>query len=126
MEAHRPDRNLDKKLDLGGKIRSLRLEIDKTLFALIIILLVFGIIMMFSASYAAAMAEYGDGYYYVKNQTLCACIGLVAMFVASYLDYNFFNNTIPSFANIALSHPFWENSPTFLTYKFRINFSQKS
>ena len=31
MEAHRPDRNLDKKLELGGKIRSLRLEIDKTL-----------------------------------------------------------------------------------------------
>ena len=73
--------------------RFIALEIDKTLFALIIILLVFGIIMMFSASYAAAMEEYGDGYYYVKNQTLCACIGLVAMFVASYLDYNFFNNT---------------------------------
>ena len=73
--------------------RFIALEIDKTLFALIIVLLVFGIIMMFSASYAAAMNEYGDGYYYVKNQSLCALLGLAAMFVASYLDDNFFNNT---------------------------------
>ncbi|MCD7741054.1 MAG: FtsW/RodA/SpoVE family cell cycle protein [Ruminococcus sp.] len=69
-------------------------EIDKTFFLIVIVLLVFGLIMMFSASYAASMSEYdGDGYYYLRRQLLCAAIGLVAMFIASYLDYNFFFNT---------------------------------
>lgn len=88
-----------------GKLnfRFIALEIDKTLFALIIILLAMGIIMMFSASYAAAQDEWDDGYYYVKNQTLCACLGLVAMFFASYLDYNFFNNTKIAYLFFTLS-----------------------
>lgn len=68
-------------------------EIDKTFFAIVIILLVFGLIMMFSASYATALNETGDGYFYLKRQLLCAVIGLAGMFVASYLDYNFFFNT---------------------------------
>ena len=68
-------------------------EIDKTFFALVIILLVFGLIMMFSASYAAAINEYGDGYHFLRRQLLCAGIGIGAMFIASFLDYNFFFNT---------------------------------
>lgn len=73
--------------------RFIALEIDKTLFAIIMVLLACGIIMMFSASYASALSEYGDGYHYVKNQAMCAGLGLVAMIFASYLDYNFFFNT---------------------------------
>lgn len=68
-------------------------EIDKTFFLIVVILLVFGLIMMFSASYAAAINEFGDGYHYLKRQLLCAGLGLVAMFIASFLDYNFFFNT---------------------------------
>ncbi len=68
-------------------------EIDKTFFAIVIILLVFGLIMMFSASYATALNEEGDGYFYLKRQLLCAGIGMAGMFLASYLDYNFFFNT---------------------------------
>ena len=68
-------------------------EIDKTFFAIVIILLVFGISMMFSASYATALNETGDGYFYLKRQLLCAVIGLAGMFGASFLDYNFFFNT---------------------------------
>ena len=68
-------------------------EIDKTFFAIVIILLVFGLIMMFSASYATALNETGDGYFYLKRQLACALLGLAGMFVASYLDYNFFFNT---------------------------------
>ena len=68
-------------------------EIDKTFFAIVVILLVFGLIMMFSASYATALNQEGDGYYYLKRQLFCALLGLAGMFVASYLDYNFFFNT---------------------------------
>ncbi|MBQ1537663.1 MAG: FtsW/RodA/SpoVE family cell cycle protein [Ruminococcus sp.] len=68
-------------------------EIDKTFFAIIVILLVFGLIMMFSASYATALNQEGDGYYYLKRQLFCAGLGIAGMFVASFLDYNFFFNT---------------------------------
>lgn len=68
-------------------------EIDKPFFILIMVLLIFGIIMMFSASYAWGLSEYNDGYYYVKKQMTAAGIGLGAMFAMSYLDYHFFQNT---------------------------------
>ena len=60
-------------------------EIDKTFFAIIVILLVFGLIMMFSASYATALNQEGDGYYYLKRQLFCAGLGIAGMFVASLL-----------------------------------------
>lgn len=94
----RADKNPVRKEQAGQKRKSLNFrfvlaEIDKTFFLIVVILLVFGLIMMFSASYAAAINEYGDGYHYLKRQLLCAALGIVAMFVASYLDYNFFFNT---------------------------------
>ena len=71
----------------------IRTEIDKPFCLLIFTLLVFGIVMMFSASYARALAEVGDGYYYVDRQIRSAIIGLVAMILISFLDYQFFQNT---------------------------------
>lgn len=79
-------------------------ELDKTFFTIVIILLVFGLIMMFSASYAAALSEYGDGFYYLKRQLMCAGLGIVAMFIASYLDYNFFFNTKVAYLFFLLSY----------------------
>lgn len=68
-------------------------EIDKTFFLIVVILLVFGLIMMFSASYAAALNEHDDGYYFLKRQLMCAGLGIIAMFITSFVDYNFFYNT---------------------------------
>ena len=42
-------------------------EIDKPFLVLVLVLLVFGITMMFSASYATSIYEQGDGYYYLKK-----------------------------------------------------------
>lgn len=85
-------------MQAGRKRKSLNFrfvlsEIDKTFFLIVVILLVFGLIMVFSASYAAAENEYNNPYHFVQRQLMCAGLGLVAMFVASYLDYNFFFNT---------------------------------
>ncbi|SDA11923.1 cell division protein FtsW [Ruminococcus sp. YE71] len=74
-------------------LRFILSEIDLTFFGLVVLLTVFGLLMMFSASFAASMQEHGDSYYIIKRQLLCAIIGFVAMFFASYLDYNFFFNT---------------------------------
>lgn len=73
--------------------RFIKSEIDKPFFILVLVLLVFGIVMMFSASYAWGLSEYNDGYHYVKKQIFAGVLGLVAMFAMSFLDYHFFQNT---------------------------------
>lgn len=76
-----------------NNFRFILAEIDVTFFGIIVVLMVFGLAMMFSASYAASMQENGDGYYVFKRQLLCALLGMGLMFIASFLDYNFFFNT---------------------------------
>ena len=68
-------------------------RIDKPFLILVLVLLVFGIIMMFSASFVWGLNDAGDGYYYVKKQIISAVMGLVAMGVVSFLDYHFYQNT---------------------------------
>lgn len=67
--------------------------IDKPFLILVLVLLVFGITMMFSASYATSIYEEGDGYFYLKKQALYGGIGVAAMLFISLLDYHFFQNT---------------------------------
>ncbi len=64
-------------------------EIDISFLALVLILLVFGLIMMFSASYANAYYQHdGNSFHYITRQLLFAAIGLVAMVVISRIDYH--------------------------------------
>ena len=62
---------------------------DINFFLIVITLLVIGIVMMFSASYAKALSETGgaDGTVYAVKQIIMAGIGLVALFFFSYFDY---------------------------------------
>ncbi len=62
--------------------------IDYPFLLIVMILLVMGIIMMFSAGYAWAIAEGGTGTDYVRSQIFMAAIGLVGMFFASFFDYH--------------------------------------
>lgn len=64
---------------------------DYPLFTIVLILLAFGLIMMFSASYAVAYSEVGDSLFYLKKQAFFAVIGLIAMFGAANVDYHFFS-----------------------------------
>lgn len=68
-------------------------EMDKPFFIIVLVLLVFGIVMMFSASYAWGLYDAGDGYYYVKKQIGAAVIGLIILFVVSHFDYTKYKNT---------------------------------
>lgn len=67
-------------------------EIDIAFFMIIMILLVMGIVMMFSASYAWAIDEGKAGSYYAQKQLMIAGAGLVAMFVLSVIDYHIYAN----------------------------------
>ncbi len=64
--------------------------IDLTFFLIVMILLVIGIIMMFSAGYAWAIAEGNAGTYYVQRQLGMAAAGLAGMFVISFFNYHKF------------------------------------
>ncbi len=67
---------------------------DITFFLIVITLLVIGIIMMFSASYAKALSESGgtDGTSYAVKQIGMAGVGIAALFFFSFFDYRNFAN----------------------------------
>ena len=62
---------------------------------LVLLLLGFGLIMMFSASYATAFYDSSEGVandpaYYIRRQVLFAIVGLVGMYVVSRVNYERF------------------------------------
>lgn len=75
--------------------------IDYPFLLIVMILLVMGIIMMFSAGYAWAIAEGGTGTDYVQNQLIMAVVGLVGMFFASFFDYHWLRKPIIAYGFFA-------------------------
>lgn len=68
-------------------------DLSLSFFAYVMILLVVGIVMMSSASYAWAYSEHGgDGLYYAKKQAKNAIVGFVAMIFFMKMDYHNFKN----------------------------------
>ena len=69
-------------------------EVDLPFFLIVIALLVMGIVMMFSASYAWAIAEGKEGSYYAVSQMKNAGLGLVLMLFLCMVDYHFFQKKL--------------------------------
>lgn len=63
-------------------------SVDKTLLLMIIILVVFGLVMVFSASAPSASAYQGSPYYFIIRQAAFAALGMGAMFALSFCDYH--------------------------------------
>ncbi|MBR2476883.1 MAG: putative lipid II flippase FtsW [Clostridia bacterium] len=61
--------------------------IDYTFLTVVIMLLAYGLIMVFSASSASAHYRMGDTFYFIKRQGICAVIGLIGMYVFSVIHY---------------------------------------
>lgn len=58
------------------------------------IILVFGLVMLFSASYTTGYLRMGNSYYYIRQQTMCAVLGLLVMTVFSYIDYRWLRKMV--------------------------------
>jgi cell division protein FtsW len=69
-----------------------RLESDKILFGTVVILVLFGALMVFSASAVPAAERYGTSYYFLLRQLAWAAVGLVAMVGMMNLDYRRLGN----------------------------------
>lgn len=65
--------------------------LDAPFLIIVLILVVFGLIMLFSASYATALYRFKDSFHFIKDQVFFALIGLAAMYVASRVDYHIFH-----------------------------------
>ena len=61
--------------------------IDVTFLILVLILLTFGLVMLFSASYAYAFYNEGDSFHYIKRQLFFAVAGVAAMLFISQVNY---------------------------------------
>ena len=57
--------------------------------ATLAVIMVFGLVMLFSASYTTGYLRMGDSFHYIKQQALCMMIGLGCMVVISYVDHRF-------------------------------------
>ena len=75
----------------GKGRRLIHSDLDGVLLGTIIALLVIGILMMFSASYPAAIQDGRSGTYYATRQLGFAAAGLVAMGVLSIVPYQIFS-----------------------------------
>ncbi len=79
-----------KKIKPSLKKNSLFLtgKMDISFFAVLILLLVIGLIMLFSSSYSFALSVYGDSYMFIKKQALFAVVGVALMLIVSKIDYH--------------------------------------
>ncbi|MCD8230803.1 MAG: putative lipid II flippase FtsW [Clostridiales bacterium] len=62
---------------------------DYSLLFLVIFLLGFGLVMLYSVSAYEAQSEFGDATYYLRHQARNIAIGLVFMAIASQIPYQF-------------------------------------
>ena len=73
------------------RVFSARAGMDLPFFFLVMTLLVIGLVMLFSASYASASYYQHDSYFFIKRQLVFAVIGVAAMIALSFFDYHHFH-----------------------------------
>ena len=62
-------------------------KIDYKLFIAVVILSLFGVLMIFSASSIWAEYKFNDEFKYLKLQAFFLVIGLIAQYIISKVDY---------------------------------------
>ncbi|MFZ5366435.1 MAG: putative lipid II flippase FtsW [Patescibacteria group bacterium] len=68
-------------------LKSQTQKIDRLLVFLVVGLTLFGILMVYDASVVTAFRDFGDKYFYIRQQIFWAILGLGALFAASKFDY---------------------------------------
>lgn len=64
-------------------------RLDITFLSFLLILLTFGLVMLFSASYAYSYEYYGNSYKFIIKQAFFAALGVAVMLGVSKIDYHF-------------------------------------
>jgi hypothetical protein len=93
---------------------------------LIMLLLAFGLVMLYSASSYTASMRHGSALYFVRKQVIYSAIGFVLMLGISMVDYHFWTRTSKWMYGIALilciyvifKGAAWNNSARWISLKF--------
>ena len=80
-----------------------RVGVDKWLFGVVLLLMFFGLVMVFSASAVLAKAQYGTPYQYVAKQAMYGALGMVALFALMRVDYRRYNSPRVVFPAMAIT-----------------------
>lgn len=62
--------------------------VDITLLAGVLILVIFGLMMLYSTSSYNGELKFGDGFYYLKKQLFATTLGLLVMYILAKTDYH--------------------------------------
>src|SRR6266404_5028589 len=80
-----------------------QLKSDPVLFITTLTLVVFGLLMVFSASAVISSSQYGQPYYYLGRQLAWALAGTLTMIVAMRIDYRLYRNVSFIFTMLSVS-----------------------
>ena len=80
-----------------------RVGVDKWLFGVVLLLVLFGLVTVFSASAVMAQASLGSPYSFVGRQAVWALLGLLAMVALMRVDYRIYNNPRVVFPAVAVT-----------------------
>jgi cell division protein FtsW (lipid II flippase) len=78
------------RVKTGAKTRRRVEYFDYSLLAVIIFLVCFGLVMLYSTSSYSALRYYEDGMHFFKRQALFCIVGLAGAYVISNIDYHIF------------------------------------
>lgn len=88
---------------MAGKKKTRMKSGDFMLTIIVLGLVVFGVIMVFSSSYYNAINDTGDPYHYLKRDILWAAIGLGAMLFCTMFDYKIYGKIAPGVLVVSLT-----------------------
>ncbi|MCC8016607.1 MAG: putative lipid II flippase FtsW, partial [Clostridiales bacterium] len=75
---------------------------DVPFFALVIVILAVGLVMLFSASYPYAYFKYGNSYHFFLRQFIFAVSGIVIMLIVSKLNFKIYKALSPVLLGVTL------------------------
>jgi len=79
-----------------------QLQTDKVLFGTVVVLLLFGLVMVYSASAVIAQEQYHTSYYYLVRQGIYAFLGLGLMAIMMNVDYRLLSKPTVIFPALAV------------------------
>lgn len=87
----RKNRREKKTTKFFSQVRRVTRNIDYLLLGAIVLICIFGVVMVYSASMVAAVDEYGlESYYFFLHQCIAIGIGFVAFFLMAFIPYKLF------------------------------------
>jgi cell division protein FtsW len=84
----RHESSLNPSGDARPLIRPSEVGVDRVLVGVVLMLLAFGVVMVFSSGAVFAAKKYGDSMYFLKRELIYALIGLLAMTLSLRTDYS--------------------------------------